>query len=102
VPLTQQVNNLLNTMRLQWLGKSVGFEKISLKKDVLRGYFITNQQSPYFETDAFRQILSFVQANPRRCNLKEVKNTLRLSIEGVNSINQAVNLLSEIVEPVGV
>ncbi len=89
-------------MRLQWLGKTVGFEKISLKKNVLRGYFISNQQSPYFETDAFRQILSFVQANPRRCNLKEVKNTFRLSIEGVYGIDQAVNLLSAVAEPVGV
>ena len=98
----QQVHDLLNTMRLQWLGKAIGFEKISLKKNVLRGYFIANQQSPYFETDAFRQVLSFVQANPRRCNLKEVKNSLRLSIEGVNSIDQAVRVLNEIGEPVGV
>ena len=101
-PIPPQVNDLLNTMRLQWLGKSVGFEKISLKKNVLRGYFITNQQSKYFETDAFKNILSFVQANPRRCNLKEVKNTLRLSVEGVQSINQAVRLLTEVGEPVEV
>jgi transcription-repair coupling factor (superfamily II helicase) len=100
-PIPPEVNDLLNTMRLQWLGKEVGFEKISLKKNVLRGYFIANQQSPYFETDAFRRILSFVQANPRRCNLKEVKNTLRLSVEGVFGIDEAVNLLSDIAEPVG-
>jgi len=101
-PIPPQVTDLQNTMRLQWLGKAIGFEKISLKKNVLRGYFIANQQSPYFETDAFRQVLSFVQANPRRCNLKEVKNSLRLSIEGVNSIDQAVRILNEIGEPVGV
>lgn len=101
-PIPPQVNDLLNTMRLQWLGKSIGFEKISLKKNVLRGYFLTNQQSPYFETEAFRNVLNFVQANPRRTNLKEVKNTLRLSIEGVHSIDQAVVLLSEIGEVVGV
>jgi len=101
-PIPPQVTDLLNTMRLQWLGKAIGFEKISLKKNVLRGYFISNQQSPYFETEAFRQILSFVQANPRRCNLKEVKNTLRLSIEGVYGIDQAVSLLGGIGEPVGV
>jgi len=47
-------------------------------------------------------VLAFMQANPRRCNLKEVKNSLRLSIEGVNSIDQAVSLLNEIGEPVGV
>jgi len=69
---------------------------------VLRGYFITNQQSPYFETEAFRQVLTFVQANPRRCNLKEVKNSLRLSIEGVSGINEAVDLLNGILDGVGV
>ncbi|WP_448701883.1 transcription-repair coupling factor [Mucilaginibacter sp. AW1-3] len=101
-PVPVQVNELLNTMRLQWLGKAIGFEKISLKKQVLRGYFIANQQSPYFESTQFRQVLNFLQANTRRCNLKEVKNTLRLSIDNVRSIDEAVELLTEISEPVGV
>jgi transcription-repair coupling factor (superfamily II helicase) len=101
-PVPRQVADMLNTMRLQWLGKAIGFEKISLKKNVLRGYFIASQQSPYFESDAFRQVLMFVQANPRRTNIKEVKNTLRISIEGVRSIDEAVELLSEIAEPVDV
>jgi len=101
-PIPRQVNDLLNTIRLQWLGKAIGFEKISLKKGVLRGYFITNQQSAYFETPVFRQVLSFVQANPRRTNLKEVKNTLRLSIDGVRDIDEAMELLGGILEPVGV
>ncbi len=95
-PIPSQVNDLMNTMRLQWLGKVIGFEKISLKKNVLRGYFISNQQSPYFETDAFRQVLNYVQYNPRKINMKEVKNTLRISIEGVSTIERAVELLSEI------
>lgn len=101
-PVPRQVANMLNTMRLQWLGKAIGFEKISLKKNVLRGYFIASQQSPYFESDAFRQVLMFVQSNPRRTNIKEVKNTLRISIDGVQTIDEAVDLLSEIAEPVGV
>jgi transcription-repair coupling factor (superfamily II helicase) len=101
-PIPPQVKDLLNTIRLQWLGKAIGFEKISLKKGILRGYFITNQQSPYFETPVFRQVLSFVQANPRRTNLKEVKNTLRLSIDGVRDIDEAIELLQGVAEPVGV
>jgi transcription-repair coupling factor (superfamily II helicase) len=43
--------------------------------------------------------LRFVQSNPRRTNLKEVKNTLRISIDAVNSIDAAVQLLEEIAEP---
>jgi transcription-repair coupling factor (superfamily II helicase) len=95
-PVPAQVNSLLNTLRLQWLGKAIGFEKISLKKNVLRGYFITNQQSSYFETEAFRNVLDFVKNNPRRTNLKEVKNTLRLSIEGIDSVDESVRILSEV------
>ncbi len=94
-PIPPQVNDLLNTIRLQWLGKAIGFEKISLKKQVLRGYFLSNQQSAYFETDAFKEVLRFVQSYPRRANLKEVKNTLRISLEGVQTIEQAVELLGE-------
>lgn len=101
-PVPPQVSDMLNTMRLQWLGKAIGFEKISLKKNVLRGYFIASQQSPYFESDMFKQVLRFVQSNPRRTNLKEVKNTLRISIDGVSSIDEAVQLLAEIAEPVSI
>ena len=98
-PVPPAVKSMLNTVRLQWLGKAIGFEKITLKKNVLRGYFIASQQSPYFETDMFKQVLYFVQSNPRRTNIKEVKNTLRISIEQVNSIDEAVELLGEMVEP---
>jgi transcription-repair coupling factor (superfamily II helicase) len=101
-PIPPQVNDLFNTIRLQWLGKAIGFEKISLKKNVLRGYFLSNQQSAYFESPAFMQVLSFVKTNMRRVNMKEVKNTLRISIEGVHSVVEAVDLLSEIGLAVGI
>ncbi len=68
---------------------------------MLRGYFITNQQSTYFETEALHNVLAFVQANPRRTNLKEVKSTLRLSVEGVHSIDQALLFLNEMAGLVG-
>ncbi|MFD2863738.1 transcription-repair coupling factor [Mucilaginibacter antarcticus] len=97
-PVPPQVSDLLNTMRLQWKGRAIGFEKVSLKKGVLRGYFITNQQSAYFESAAFRNVLNFVQANPRRTNLKEIKNTLRLSVEHVGGIDEAVELLDGMLE----
>ncbi len=98
-PIPQQVNELLNTWRLQWLGKKIGFEKLTLKKNVLRGYFISNQQSAYYETEQFGRVLQFVQAHPRICNLKEVKSLLRLAIEHVNSLETAINMLQEIAEP---
>jgi len=95
-PVPQQVIELINTWRLQYLGKMIGFEKITFKKGVLRGYFIANKQSPYFETTQFGRILEFLQAHPRISNLKEVKNTLRLAIEHVQTLDMAIDLLMEL------
>ena len=99
-PIPPPVLELLNTWRLQWLGKIIGFEKISLKKNTLKGYFISNQQSAYFETEQFNRVLQFVQAHPRICNLREVKNSLRLAVEHVGSVESAIDILQEIVIPV--
>ncbi|HEY1006615.1 MAG TPA: TRCF domain-containing protein, partial [Sphingobacteriaceae bacterium] len=98
-PMPVQVQELLKTLRLQWIGKSIGFEKISLKKNTLKGYFISDQQSKYFETEQFGRVLRFVQGFGKRCNLKEVKKTLRLAIEDVRTLDEAISLLSGIAEP---
>ena len=95
-PVPQQVIELINTWRLQYLGKMIGFEKITFKKGVLRGYFIANKQSSYFESVQFGRVLTFLQAHPRISNLKEVKNTLRLAIEHVSSLDTAIELLQEL------
>jgi transcription-repair coupling factor (superfamily II helicase) len=99
-PVPRQVRDLLRTVELQWIGKEIGLEKISWKKGVLRGYFIQDKQSKYFETDAFGRILAFAQQNPRNVNLKEVKNTLRIAIEGIRSIDDAIFALEQMRDPV--
>ena len=99
-PVPRQVRDLLRTVELQWIGKEIGLEKISWKKGVLRGYFISDKQSKYFETDAFGRILAFAQQNPRNVNLKEVKNTLRIAIEGIRTIDDAIFALEQMRDPV--
>src|SRR5690606_34149674 len=37
-PIPLEVHNLFGTLRIQWLGKEIGFEKISFKQGLLRGY----------------------------------------------------------------
>jgi transcription-repair coupling factor (superfamily II helicase) len=64
----------------------------------LKGYFISNQQSNYFESDQFKKVLQFVQTHPRLGNLKEVKNTLRIAFENIRSIDQAIKILTEITQ----
>lgn len=95
-PVPPQVFELFNTLRLQWLGKQIGFEKISFKKNTLKGYFVNNPKSSYYESDQFGKVLQFVQAHSTISNLKEVKGQLRIAISNVNSIEYALDLLKRI------
>ena len=53
-----QLKNLINTVRLRWLGEELGFEKLSLKNERLRAYFVTNNDN-YFNSDIFGKIIIF-------------------------------------------
>ncbi|QNL51156.1 transcription-repair coupling factor [Olivibacter sp. SDN3] len=97
-PVPISVKELMNTLRLQWYGKEIGFEKISYKKKVLRGYFVSNKQSHYFESEQFGKVLQFVQQNPTICNLKEVKGTLRIGFDKIQHVDEAILLLQELVK----
>src|SRR5690606_23045577 len=96
-PIPPPVYELFNTLRLQWLGKQIGFEKIAFKKNTLKGYFVNNPKSSYFESEQFGKVLAFVQGHAAISNLKEVKGQLRLALSNVNSIAYALHLLKEMV-----
>lgn len=96
-PVPEPVYLLFDTLRLQWIGKKIGMEKISYKKqDILRGYFIKDSKSSYFESETFGKVLEFVQKYPKRSNLKEVRGQLRIAITGVSDIREGIELLKEI------
>jgi transcription-repair coupling factor (superfamily II helicase) len=92
-PIPKEVHHLFGTLKMQWLGKKIGFEKISFKKDQLRGYFIQKKDSKYFQSEQFGKVLAFAQLNATTCNLKEVKGTLRIAVNGVYNLNQAIQVL---------
>ncbi|SDM77286.1 transcription-repair coupling factor [Pedobacter antarcticus] len=87
------VKTMLNVLRLQWAAKRLSFEKLSFKKGILRGYFIADKQSNFFDSTQFHKILQFAQQHPGMCNLKEVKNTLRIAFENLDSVDDAIAML---------
>lgn len=101
-PLPGEVNQLLDAMRLQWNAKEVGFEKISLKNGKLRGTFVSDPGSAYFESDQFMRVLRFVKDHPRRSHLKEGKKGLNLTVDAVENIPDAISLLNSMHEHVPV
>jgi len=90
--LPEPVEQLINSVRLRWIGESLGFEKISLKNEKLRGYFISGNDE-YFKSEVFGKVLLFVQGHSRLCRLKETGNKLILTVEAIPSVESAIQIL---------
>lgn len=97
-PVPRQVKQLMASVELRWKAVELGFEKLVLKDQNLRGYFVSNPQSPYYQGEVFGSVLQFVQTRPGHCVLKEVGQKLMLKFEGVKSIDRAMELLQEILD----
>ncbi|HQO50837.1 MAG TPA: helicase-related protein, partial [Bacteroidales bacterium] len=95
-PVPREAADLILTIRLRWVARDLGFEKVVLRNKTLIGYFIADQQSPFYQTDRFTAILKFLQANPRSCKMKEANEKLMMYISGISSVSQALNTLQEI------
>ena len=91
-PVPKQTAELLNAIRLRWLAKEIGFEKIILKNRKLTGYFISKQDSPYYQSEKFTQVLKFVQQNPSLCRMREAKDKLTLTFFNVETVQDALEL----------
>ena len=91
---------LLNSVRIKWKATAIGLEKVVIKQGKMVGYFISDQQSDFYQTSRFMKVLQFVQQNGNLCKMKEkeTKNGLRLllTFENVKSINKALELLEGI------
>ena len=77
----------------------MGLERVIIKQGRFIGYFISDQQSDFYQTKNFSKVLDFAQNNPDRVKIKE-KNTrkglrLLLTIEQVSSISKALSILQK-------
>ena len=87
-PIPPQVEDLFITVRCRKLGVELGFEKMLLKDDSLKCYFINKPDSPYFESQTFRQILSFIQTGTNKARLKQVGKLFLLIVDKINSMQE--------------
>ena len=93
-PLPQAVNDLFITVRCRKLAVELGFEKMSLKDETLRCYFINKPDSPYFESQTFQQILSFIQTGTNKAKLKQSGRLFIMIVNDVKSMEEMYRFLA--------
>jgi len=99
-PLPKQAISLLNSIKIKWVATQLGIEKLVMKQGKMICYFVSDQQSSYYQSGRFSQVLQFVQTQSKLCTMKEKQtpNGLRLllTFENVKSINKALELIQMI------
>jgi transcription-repair coupling factor (superfamily II helicase) len=93
-----QIHELFEGLRLRWICKKIGFERIILKGNKLRCYFIDNPQSPYYESPQFQKVLQYVAGSGKKEGLIIKKSTTNLMMihENIPSLEKAKMLLHRI------
>ncbi|MBR2097477.1 MAG: transcription-repair coupling factor [Prevotella sp.] len=87
---------LIRVVPLRVCGKQLGIEKILLKQAKMYLYFVSNPDSPYFQSEAFGRILDYVGHNPRRCNFHETAGKRSVIIADVPSVGEALTICRKI------
>ena len=96
-PMPPRAIALMNSIRIKWIATGIGIEKLVMKQGKMIGYFVSDQQSDYYQSNRFMSVMQFVQKHSSICKIKEkeTKNGLRLllTFENVKSTRRALELM---------
>ena len=94
----EQVHELFDGLRLRWVAKELGFERIILKDNNLPCYFVENPQSAFYDTPVFQQTFQFLATQGERhgLHLKKSPRSLIMSKDGVKNLRAAKKVLEVI------
>ena len=95
-PIPKEGEELIRVVRLRRLGKYFGAERIILKADRMRLYFVKDENSPFFQSEAFGKIISYFSMHPADCRLEEANGRRSMIVKPIKSVKEAVETLLSI------
>ncbi len=90
----KEVDELIDVVRLRWTGMELGMEKIVLKNNQMICYFVSKKDSPFYDSELFRQILQYIGAH-KSLEFKQKNDKLYLKFPNITSVKQALEKLKE-------
>ncbi len=95
-PLPYSTQNLFTLVRTRWVAQRLGFEKLTLKQGRMVGYFVADEKSPYYQSDAFGKILNYYQQHVERCRLRDNAGKRSIIFADVEDVQTACSLLKDV------
>ena len=93
-PVPPTGEELLRVVPLRRLGKQLGIEKILLKGGQMALYFVSNLESPYYDSTAFGRVMNYTTMSPYECRFRELSGKRSLLIKGIKTVEEALGVLS--------
>ena len=96
-PMPPRAKALMNSIRIKWIATRIGIEKLVMKKGKMIGYFVSDQQSDYYQSKRFIAVMDFVQKQSSICKIKEKETPaglrLLLTFDNVKNTRTALELM---------
>ena len=91
-----QVEDLFVTVRCRKLAVGIGFEKMLLKENVLKCFFVNKPDSKYFESTEFNKLLIYLQTQVNHARLKQTGKNFLVVVDGIKTMNNLFLFLERI------
>ncbi len=95
-PLPSSFSELISAVRLRWIARDIGVERLVLKSGKMLCYFVADPKSSFYASPEFTSILEYIRTNPPGVKLEERNGRLRLIVERISGVAVAIAKLSEI------
>jgi len=95
-PMPNSVEDLFTTVKCRRIAIALGFEKMTLKDETVRCFFINRPDAPYFESDTFKQLLLFAQTSMNTAHFKQAGKNFILIIKDIKGMSECYRLLNKI------
>ena len=96
--LPPEGEELLRIVPLRALGRKLGAERLTLKGRRMTLSFVSNVNSPFYQSDTFGRIIQFATTSYSRCKLDESRGHRRMIVNDVPSVECALTTLRRILE----
>ncbi len=91
--LPEAATGLLNVVRLRWEAVRLGMERVKVKNGLMIVHFVGEENSPYYKSDIFMNLLRKITTQPDRFVLKQHNNRLAMTVRRVADLAEAVDVL---------
>lgn len=92
-PMPEEVKNLIKMVNVRWKAEQLYLEKLTIKNNILKGYFVSNGNDDFFRSDQFGKVIEYIKRNPAKCSLKESKGRPIFTHTDVFSVEQLDEIL---------